>query len=149
MMDQIVHWVREDPSGPGRPQLLGTPAAESMAVPMMVLSLVEQLGEADEEMAGRYAEVGDWCAHRILQHIQVSARAGVHSPRVPCYQAGMGRGWPPREAAGPQAAQAGYRQAQRAGSAGALGCSEGSCQNPKANPGSWKVLPVSPAVKDL
>lgn len=44
-------------------------------MPMMVLSLVEQLGEADEEMAGRYAEVGDWCAHRILQHVQVSARA--------------------------------------------------------------------------
>ncbi|XP_058514354.1 N-acylglucosamine 2-epimerase isoform X2 [Ochotona princeps] len=75
MMDQIVRWVREDPSGLGRPQLPGTPAAESMAVPMMVLSLVEQLGEADEEMAGKYAELGDWCAHRILQHVQRDGQA--------------------------------------------------------------------------
>ena len=73
MMDQIVHWVREDPSGLGRPQLPGTPASESMAVPMMLLSLVEQLGEADEELAGNYMELGNWCAQRILQHVQVGA----------------------------------------------------------------------------
>ncbi|XP_058390971.1 N-acylglucosamine 2-epimerase isoform X1 [Diceros bicornis minor] len=75
MMDQIVHWVREDPSGLGRPQLLGAPASESMAVPMMLLSLVEQLGEADEELAGNYAELGDWCAQRVLQHVQRDGRA--------------------------------------------------------------------------
>lgn len=73
MMDQIVHWVREDPSGLGRPQLPGAPAAESMAVPMMLLSLVEQLGEANDELAGSYAELGDWCARRILRHVQVGA----------------------------------------------------------------------------
>lgn len=71
MMDQIIHWVREDSSGLGRPRLPGTPAAESMAVPMMLLNLVEQLGEADEDLAGKYAELGDWCAQRILQHVQV------------------------------------------------------------------------------
>ena len=73
MMDQIVSWVREDPSGLGRPQLPGAPASESMAVPMMLLNLVEQLGEADEELAGISAELGDWCAQRILQHVQVGA----------------------------------------------------------------------------
>uniref|UniRef100_A0A8C6RXS3 N-acylglucosamine 2-epimerase n=1 Tax=Nannospalax galili TaxID=1026970 RepID=A0A8C6RXS3_NANGA len=71
MMDQIVHWVREDPAGLGRPQLSGTPATEPMAVPMMLLSLVEQLGEADKELASKYLELGDWCAQRILQHVQV------------------------------------------------------------------------------
>ncbi|GAB1302881.1 N-acylglucosamine 2-epimerase [Apodemus speciosus] len=70
MMDQIIHWVREDPAGLGRPQLSGTLATEPMAVPMMLLSLVEQLGEDDEELTNKYAELGDWCAHRILQHIQ-------------------------------------------------------------------------------
>ncbi|XP_046308939.1 N-acylglucosamine 2-epimerase isoform X6 [Marmota monax] len=75
MMDQIIHWVREDSSGLGRPQLPGTPAAESMAVPMMLLNLVEQLGEADEELAGKYAELGDWCAQRILQHVQRDGQA--------------------------------------------------------------------------
>ncbi|XP_032745850.1 N-acylglucosamine 2-epimerase [Rattus rattus] len=70
MMDQIIHWVREDPAGLGRPQLLGTLATEPMAVPMMLLNLVEQLGEEDEELTNKYAELGDWCAHRILQHVQ-------------------------------------------------------------------------------
>lgn len=75
MMDQIVYWVREDPSGLGRPRLPGAPASESMAVPMMLLNLVDQLGEADEELAGNYAELGDWCARRILQHVQVGGHA--------------------------------------------------------------------------
>ena len=90
MMDQIVSWVREDPSGLGRPQLPGAPASESMAVPMMLLNLVEQLGEADEELAGISAELGDWCAQRILQHVQVGAggrrwlpdQSWVHSLRA-------------------------------------------------------------------
>ncbi|XP_049980962.1 N-acylglucosamine 2-epimerase isoform X3 [Alexandromys fortis] len=75
MMDQIIHWVRVDPTGLGRPQLSGTPATEPMAVPMMLLSLVEQLGEEDEALTSKYAELGDWCAHRILQHIQRDGKA--------------------------------------------------------------------------
>lgn len=72
-MAQIVHWVQEDPAGLGRSQLAGTPASEPMAVPMMLLGLVEQLGEEDEGLARRYAELGDWCARRILQHVQVGS----------------------------------------------------------------------------
>ncbi|XP_055964690.1 N-acylglucosamine 2-epimerase [Sorex fumeus] len=75
MMEQIVHWVREDPTDLGRPQLTGTPAAESMAVPMMVLWLVLQLGEADEELADQFVELGDWCAARLLQHVQRDGHA--------------------------------------------------------------------------
>ncbi|XP_066212726.1 N-acylglucosamine 2-epimerase isoform X3 [Saccopteryx leptura] len=75
MMDQIIHWVRKDPAGLGRPCLPGTPASESMAVPMMLLNLVDQLGEADEELAANYAELGDWCAQRILQHVQRDGQA--------------------------------------------------------------------------
>lgn len=79
-MDEIVHWVREDPSGLGRPWLSGTPASESMAVPMMLLNLVDQLGEAAEELARSYAELGDWCAQRILQHVQVGGRRHLLHP---------------------------------------------------------------------
>ncbi|XP_057351860.1 N-acylglucosamine 2-epimerase isoform X6 [Manis pentadactyla] len=75
MMDEIVHWVREDPSELGRSWLSGTPASESMAVPMMLLNLVDQLGEAAEELARSYAELGDWCAQRILQHVQRGGQA--------------------------------------------------------------------------
>ncbi|XP_006900041.1 PREDICTED: N-acylglucosamine 2-epimerase [Elephantulus edwardii] len=70
MMEQLVYWVRVDPSGLGRPRLLGDPGAEPMAIPMMLLCLVEQLGEGDTELTARYAQLGDWCAARILQHVQ-------------------------------------------------------------------------------
>ncbi|XP_077003163.1 N-acylglucosamine 2-epimerase isoform X2 [Tamandua tetradactyla] len=75
MMEQIVRWVREDPLGLGRPRLPGAPEAEPMAVPMMLLALVEQLTEAREELARRYTELGDWCAQRILQHVQRGGQA--------------------------------------------------------------------------
>ncbi|XP_058569206.1 N-acylglucosamine 2-epimerase-like isoform X1 [Neofelis nebulosa] len=90
MMEQIVYWVREDPSGLGRPRLPGAPASESMAVPMMLLNLVDQLGEADEELAGNYVELGDWCAQRILQHVQDSHFGG--GSRISCLEmVGLGR----------------------------------------------------------
>lgn len=47
MMDQIVHWVRKDPAGLGRPWLPGAPASESMAVPMVLLSLVKENQELE------------------------------------------------------------------------------------------------------
>ncbi|XP_075040972.1 N-acylglucosamine 2-epimerase [Mixophyes fleayi] len=70
MMDQIVHWVREDPSGLGRPELPGAEPVNSMAVPMMLLNLVDQLREEDEEAARKYEELGAWSVETILQHLQ-------------------------------------------------------------------------------
>ncbi|XP_012668673.1 N-acylglucosamine 2-epimerase isoform X2 [Otolemur garnettii] len=75
MMDQIVRWVREDQSGLGQPRLAGAPAVEPMAVPMMLLNLVEQLSEADMELAAQYAELGNWCTQRLLQHVQRDGQA--------------------------------------------------------------------------
>lgn len=95
MMEQIACWVREDPSGLGRPHLPGAPASESMAVPMMLLNLVDQLGEADEELAGNYAELGDWCVQRILRHVQVGgwgARPGDRRLTLTCQMGPGSRG---------------------------------------------------------
>lgn len=72
MMDQLVHWVRNDSSGLGRPQLPGDQPVNSMAVPMMLLCLVDQLIEDKEELRVKYRELGDWCVEQILQHVQVS-----------------------------------------------------------------------------
>lgn len=77
MMDQIIRWVREDPSELAQPQLSGALDAEPMAVPMMLLSLVEQLTEENAELTRKYAELGDWCVHRILQHVQVGTETGA------------------------------------------------------------------------
>ncbi|KAM4019505.1 N-acylglucosamine 2-epimerase isoform 1-T2 [Anomaloglossus baeobatrachus] len=75
MMDQIVHWVRVDPSDLGRPELPGAEPVNSMAVPMMLLNLVDQLCEDDEEAALKYAELGAWSVEKILQHLQRDGQA--------------------------------------------------------------------------
>lgn len=74
MMDQLVHWVRIDPSGLGRPQLPGDQPVNSMAVPMMLLCLVDQLTEGRTEVAGKYKDLSSWCVKQILQHVQVTRR---------------------------------------------------------------------------
>ncbi|XP_072286370.1 N-acylglucosamine 2-epimerase [Pyxicephalus adspersus] len=75
MMDQIVHWVRKDPSSLGRPELPGADSVNAMAVPMMLLNLVDQLCEEDEEAAKTYEELEVWSVGRILQHIQRDGQA--------------------------------------------------------------------------
>ncbi|TSL97328.1 N-acylglucosamine 2-epimerase [Bagarius yarrelli] len=75
MMDQLVRWVRVDSSGLGRPQLPGDRPVNSMAVPMMLLCLVDQLTEGRAELAEKYRELGDWCVCQILQHVQRDGKA--------------------------------------------------------------------------
>lgn len=75
VMDKLVHWVRVDPSGLGRPQLSGDRPVNGMAVPMMLLCLVEQLSEGRAGEAEKYSELGSWCVQQILQHIQVTEKA--------------------------------------------------------------------------
>lgn len=71
MMAQLVHWVQVDPSGLGRPLYPGCTPTNSMAVPMMLLCLVQQLseGRGPEEVA-KHQSVGQWCVQQILQHVQ-------------------------------------------------------------------------------
>ncbi|KAG7477515.1 hypothetical protein MATL_G00070460 [Megalops atlanticus] len=70
VMDLLVHWVRVDPSGLGRLQLPGDTPVNNMAVPMMLLCLVQQLTEGRAELAGKYRELGQWCVQQVLQHVQ-------------------------------------------------------------------------------
>ncbi|KAM9342092.1 N-acylglucosamine 2-epimerase isoform 2-T3 [Pholidichthys leucotaenia] len=71
MMAQLIYWVQVDPSGLGRPKLPGDVPTSNMAVHMMLLCLVQQLTEGrGQEVAQKYRELGRWCVHQILQHIQ-------------------------------------------------------------------------------
>lgn len=80
MMAQVIRWVREDPSGLGRPQLPGDCPANSMAVPMMLLCLVQQVSEGRGlEVIDRYADVSGWCVQQILQHVQRDGTAILES----------------------------------------------------------------------
>uniref|UniRef100_A0A667ZDV4 N-acylglucosamine 2-epimerase n=1 Tax=Myripristis murdjan TaxID=586833 RepID=A0A667ZDV4_9TELE len=76
MLQQLVHWVRVDPSGLGRLRLPGDVPTSSMAVPMMLLCLVQQLMEGrGQEAEQRHGELGAWCVQQILQHVQRGGKA--------------------------------------------------------------------------
>lgn len=72
MMDQLIFWVQTDSSDLGRPQLPGDPPINSMAVPMMLLCLVDQLTEGRTDVVEKYKDLSGWCVERIQKHIQVS-----------------------------------------------------------------------------
>uniref|UniRef100_A0A8C5DQZ3 N-acylglucosamine 2-epimerase n=2 Tax=Gouania willdenowi TaxID=441366 RepID=A0A8C5DQZ3_GOUWI len=83
MMEQIIYWVRVDSSGLGRPSLPGDVPTNSMAVPMMLLCLVQQLTEGREEaVTQKYKELGNWCVEQILQHIQRGGTAILENVSV-------------------------------------------------------------------
>ncbi|KAL0186596.1 hypothetical protein M9458_018266, partial [Cirrhinus mrigala] len=70
MMDRLIFWVQTDSSELGRPQLPGDPPINSMAVPMMLLCLVDQLTEGRTDVAEKYKDLSTWCVEWILKHIQ-------------------------------------------------------------------------------
>nr|XP_006992713.2 N-acylglucosamine 2-epimerase-like [Peromyscus maniculatus bairdii] len=70
MLDRIVYWVRVDSSELSWTRFSRTHKAEDLAVPTMLLHLVDQLQEEDEEMSKKYAELEDWGVQRILKHLQ-------------------------------------------------------------------------------
>ena len=46
MFRKIMHWIRVDPDSLGRPKLSGNEDIQSLAVPICVLSLVQELEDA-------------------------------------------------------------------------------------------------------
>ncbi|KAM9751766.1 N-acylglucosamine 2-epimerase [Menidia menidia] len=68
MLAQLVLWVKEDPAGLGRPPLAGDVAVSNMAVPMMLLGLVQQLSEGRDQ---KHQALAAWCVTQILLHVQL------------------------------------------------------------------------------
>lgn len=75
MVDKIVYWVTEDSTAIrlGLPPLSGAPTrVNSLAVPMMLLCLIDQLETMDSTLAVKYTELAEWCLKRTLAHVQVT-----------------------------------------------------------------------------
>ncbi|XP_049608102.1 N-acylglucosamine 2-epimerase [Syngnathus scovelli] len=71
MMAQLIFWVQVDPTGLGRPTLPGDTHTNSMAVPMMLMCLVQQLTEGrGQEAVLKYKKLSCWCVQQILHHVQ-------------------------------------------------------------------------------
>ena len=71
MMDQVIHWVRVDGSGLGRPALSGAPPVNSLAVSMIFVILIRELTWDDPSLHEKYAELEQWALEQTLQHVQV------------------------------------------------------------------------------
>ncbi|XP_061648583.1 N-acylglucosamine 2-epimerase isoform X1 [Phyllopteryx taeniolatus] len=71
MMVQLIFWVQVDPTGLGRPSLPGDTPTNSMAVPMMLMCLVQQLTDGRGQGAVlKYKKLSSWCVQKILEHVQ-------------------------------------------------------------------------------
>ncbi|XP_076370998.1 N-acylglucosamine 2-epimerase-like [Tachypleus tridentatus] len=70
MIDQIIDWVKTENAFPGLPKLSGSSSVNVMNVPMMLLSLVDEIETVMEKLEDKYAQIREWCIKQILQHVQ-------------------------------------------------------------------------------
>ncbi|KAK3585826.1 hypothetical protein CHS0354_038351 [Potamilus streckersoni] len=72
MMDQIVHWVMEDNTELrfGTPTLPGQVPVSSLAIPMMLLCLIDQLETSVPDLGEKYSYVSEWSLKYALMHVQ-------------------------------------------------------------------------------
>ena len=71
MMERLSHWAMVDDSGLGVVRLEGSGKSSGLAVPMMMLCVVEQMLMADGEDKHELKSVVDWAVKEILKHVQV------------------------------------------------------------------------------
>ncbi|MCC7391069.1 AGE family epimerase/isomerase [Candidatus Sumerlaeota bacterium] len=64
LFDAVLTYAK-DPSLVGRPVYEGTPKLSSLAVPMILLNLIEEVNDPGENS---YADVAKWCVDRINMH---------------------------------------------------------------------------------
>ena len=71
MLSLVTHWARVDDAELGRPKLSGQDAANPLAVPMMLLYVIDEVCRDDEELRQTYSEDEDWAVQQLLKHLQV------------------------------------------------------------------------------
>ena len=69
MLCQVIHWIRVDDSTLGVVKLPGTPAAQELGRPMMLLNVLTEFCGSDQLMRMKYSEDFDWAVAAILKHV--------------------------------------------------------------------------------
>ena len=72
MLSLVTHWARVDDAELGRPKLSGQEAANPLAVPMMLLYVIDEVCRDDEGLRQTYCEDEEWAVQQILKHLQVN-----------------------------------------------------------------------------
>ena len=75
MLERIKHWVMVDDTDLGRVPLEGSSPINSLAVPMMVLCLVDQMETMHCSHTSLLQELTEWSVSQILDHVQVSLQS--------------------------------------------------------------------------
>ncbi|XP_064605325.1 N-acylglucosamine 2-epimerase-like isoform X2 [Liolophura sinensis] len=70
MMDKILYWVRVDDTELGRPKLAGMESVNKMAIPMVILCLIDQLVTMEPGLLDKYRSDMKWCISQVLSHVQ-------------------------------------------------------------------------------
>ena len=86
MLSLVTHWARIDDTQLGRPKLSGQEEVNPLAVPMMVLYVIDEVCRDEERLQNIYSEDEEWAVQQILKHLQVlmSRRgAGARFSKVP------------------------------------------------------------------
>ena len=71
MLERIKQWVLVDDTDLGKEALEGAPSINSLAVPMMVLCLVDQMETMDSSLSSDLQELTEWSVSQILAHVKV------------------------------------------------------------------------------
>ena len=71
MMDKIIYWVMEDDTEIGTKRLEGSPSSSSLAVPMMVLCIINQIEVMDSSLSEKYNKATEWALKEVMKHIKV------------------------------------------------------------------------------
>ena len=82
MLSLVTHWARIDDTQLGRPKLSGQEEVNPLAVPMMVLYVIDEVCRDEERLQNIYSEDEEWAVQQILKHLQVlmSRRGAGHTP---------------------------------------------------------------------
>ncbi|XP_031553219.1 N-acylglucosamine 2-epimerase-like [Actinia tenebrosa] len=69
-LSKIIYWARVDDSALGLTKLEGQMLVNAMAIPMMLLCVIDEVCGCDEAIRERYAADEEWAVQQILQHVQ-------------------------------------------------------------------------------
>ncbi|EDO37790.1 predicted protein [Nematostella vectensis] len=75
MLSRLIHWARVDDSDLGLTKLAGDKPVNSMAVPMMMLCVIDNVCAGNQALRSDYAVHEDWATQQILQHVQRDGKA--------------------------------------------------------------------------
>ena len=72
MMSTIVRWMKEDDSDLGHLALKADKSTSSLANPVMLMCLIDQMRKTIPEIVKTYEKLEEECCLEIIGHIQVS-----------------------------------------------------------------------------